>query len=112
MKPLLNTIAIINVTLAVAFLVLAIIAYRAKGTNSFLLLMLASICYFLPRFTPVVVGLLFEIRGWETSTGYMAWFHSSGSFVIQLLDLLFVGLLVAALISFIRARRVIVTPHV
>jgi len=95
--------------LQLALLILAIVVYRAKRTIAFLLLMLASICYFLPHFVLFVIGLFFEVRGWKTSGSMATWMHSWWSLVTATFNFLFLGL-ISAFVCFIRERR-IVTPH-
>jgi hypothetical protein len=112
MTPLLKAVVIIEPILLLTLLILAIVAYNAKRTIAFLLLMLASICYFLPRFAPFAIGLFFEVRGWKTSGSMRTWFHSWWSFGLnKTFDFLFLGLIIAAFVFFIRERRRIVTPH-
>jgi hypothetical protein len=96
--------------LLVAFLILAIIAYRAKATIAFLLLMLASICFCLPRVVVVVIGLFFYIRGGKPSGSMATWMHSWWHPVYLSFDFLFLALIIGAFVLFIRERRRIVTP--
>jgi hypothetical protein len=110
MTPALKGFLLIDPILLVAFVVLAILVYRAKRTTAFLLLMLASICYFLPRFAPFAIGFV-EGRSTKAAASIHAWFHSWWSFgVNQAFDLLFLGLIVAALVFFIREQRRTATP--
>jgi hypothetical protein len=111
MAPFVPTFDIIEWVLSLAFVLLAVFAYRAKGTAAFLLLMLSSICYFLPRFAWFAVGLFFQLRGWNTSGSFRSWFRSWGSLPIGICHVLFLALIIAALISFIRERKSVVAPH-
>ena len=104
------TFLIIDSILALALLILAIVAYRAERTIAFLLLMLASICYFLPRFAPFAIGLFFQLRGWKYSGSIVSWFHSHFWWWFGTFEFLFLGLMIAGFVSFIRERKKIVTP--
>ena len=111
MTPALKALLIVDPILLAAFLVLAILAYRSRRTAPFLLLMLASICYFLPRFAPFAIGLV-EGRGTKAAASIHGWFHSWWSFgVNRAFDFLFLGLVIAAFVFFLRERRKIATPH-
>jgi len=91
--------------------VLAIVAYRAKRTMGFWLLMLAAICFTLPRIGYLGTGFLSYTPGWEAGGGLHGWLQSYLFIVFLSGDFLFVGLLIAALAFFIRERKEIVTPH-
>jgi hypothetical protein len=112
MTLLRNADLVFELIVPLALAILAIIAYRAVRTIAFLLLMLASICYSLPYFLPLVIGLFFEIRGWKTSggLGFAAWAHAWWPVVARTSHFLFLGLMISALTFFIRERRRLATP--
>jgi hypothetical protein len=105
------TFLIIASSLLLAFAILAIMAYRAKRTLGFLLLLLAAICYTVPRVAYLGSGFFFHARGWETAGAFRRWLHSYGFVVLWSCNFLFVGLLIVAFVFFIRERKSIVTPH-
>ena len=78
---------------------------------AFLLLMLASICFGLPRVVLVAILLFFHIRGGKPSGSMGAWMHSWWHPVYLSFDFLFLGLIIGAFVLFIRERRRIVTPQ-
>jgi len=110
MTLLLKANLMIEPILLLALLILAIAVFRANGSIAFLLLMLASICFFLWNFVPFAIGLFFQIRGWKRSGAVAAWMHSWWFLVSQTFYFLFLALMIAAFVFFIRERRRIGTP--
>lgn len=109
MTSLLEVDAIIEAILLLALLILAIAVFRTKRSIAFLLLMLATICFFIWHFAPFAIGLFFAVRGWKTSGGVADWMHSGGFFLFKILYFLFLTLMIAAYVLFIRERRSIDT---
>jgi Na+/H+ antiporter NhaC len=111
MNAWLKALLIIEPILLVALIIFAVLAYRSNRSVPFLLLMFAAICYFVHRFAPFAIGFALG-RGTNASASIHAWYHSWWSFgVSKAFDLLFLLLLVASFISFVRASRKIAAPH-
>ena len=100
-----KAMVIVEPILLLALLIFAIVAYRAKRTIAFLLLMLASICYFLSGFALFAIGLFFEVRGWKTSGSMDTWMHSWWSLVSLTFNFLFLGLMIAAFVFLFESGR-------
>src|SRR3984893_807637 len=111
MKLLRNVDLVFEFILPLGLAVLAIVAYRVERTTAFLLLMLACVCYSLPYFVPLLIGVFFEIRGWKASGGFAAWAHAWWPIVARTFHFLFLGLMIAALTFFIRERRRLAMPR-
>jgi hypothetical protein len=98
--------SVLEPILLLALLGLAIAAYRSDRSTAFLLLMLSSICYFIPRFAPYVIWATAGGSS-EASARIHAWFASWSFFGMnRVFDALFVVLLCTSFIAFIRGRRV------
>jgi hypothetical protein len=98
--------SVLEPILLLALLALAIAAYRSHRSTAFLLLMLSSICYFIPRFAPYVIWATAG-GSTEASARIHAWFASWSFFGMnRVFDALFVVLLCVSFIVFIRGRRV------
>jgi hypothetical protein len=93
---------IVQAMMLLSLLVLAIMTYRAKRTVGFLLLMLASICYFLQWFAPYMIALLTKVVGPKPSVALTAWVHSWWFAVSHTFAFLFLGLTIASLAFFVR----------
>jgi len=93
---------VIHAIMLIAMLVLAIITYRAKRTIGFLLLMLASVCYFTEWFLPYPVGALSKVVSSNAWAAIVAWTRSWWFTVGHTFELLFVGLIIAAFVCFTR----------
>jgi hypothetical protein len=110
MKLLRNADLFFEFILPLGLALLAIVAYRVERTTVFLLLMLACVCYALPYVVPLLIGLFFEIRGWNTSGGFATWAHAWWPIVARIFHFLYLGLMLATLTFFIRERRRHATP--
>jgi len=112
MTSLVKAYVIFEAPLVAAFLIVAILAYRSKRTIASLLLMWASICYFLPSFVPFVIALFGYALGWKSvPAGLLALTHSWWPFIVEGFRILFLSLIIASLIFFIRERKEIVVPE-
>jgi hypothetical protein len=110
MASLLIALNIVEAILLLAFLILAVVAYRITRSTGFLLLMVASIFYLLPRLAPFAIALFFQKRGRNASGIIDGWIHSWGYFWVHAFDVLFLGLIIVAIVFFIRERKVVI-PH-
>lgn len=112
MTSLVKAEFIVQAPLVLAFLIVAVLAYRAKRTIALLLLMLASICYFVPRFTPILIALFGYLCGWTTTPkGLYTWSHSWWPLIAEVFAFLFLAFIIGALVFLIRERKEIATPH-
>jgi hypothetical protein len=99
-----NAIFIVQAILLLAFIVLAILVLRGAKTTEFRLLMLASVCYFVQHSAPFALGLVYSFRGWKASGSMIAWMRSWWWLANHMLDCLFLAILIAAFVFFIRKR--------
>jgi uncharacterized membrane protein len=96
----------------VVILVLAIRLFLARHTRTFALLMWACVCFVVARsswFTFGLVGDSLFSRSDEAARAAVDRWHEYTNFTFQLL---FVVLMIATLISFLRERSSVVTPNV
>ena len=85
----------------VVMLVLAIRLFLARHTRTFALLMWACVCFVIARSSWFTFGLLESFLSSETARASVGRWHEYTNFTFQLL---FVVLMIAALISFLRGR--------
>ena len=100
--PLFIVYTVIHAIMLMAMLVLAVMNYRVKRTAGFLLLMLAALCYFIEWFLPYPIGLLSKVVSSDAWAAIVAWTHAWWFTVGHTFELLFVGLIIAAFVCFIR----------
>ena len=101
----LNFVFVLQAALLVAVAVLAIVAFRGTKTTLFSLLKWATVCYLIQHLAPFAAGLFFWTRGWNNSGGIAGWWRSWWWFVNQTLDCLFLAIIIAVLVYFIRDKR-------
>jgi uncharacterized membrane protein len=89
-------------------LVLAIRLFLARRTRTFSLLMWACICFVIARSSWFTFGLLNSLLSSAATRAAVDPWHEYTNFTFQLL---FVVLMVAALISFLRERSPMATPE-
>jgi hypothetical protein len=110
MMTAVKALGILEPILLLSLLASAIFAYRSKSTITFLLFLLASICYFIPRFLPWALALIAQ-SSVQTSGAIHAWFHSWWSFgVNKTFDLSFLILMIFGFISFLREQKRLAPP--
>ena len=91
-----------------AMLVLAIRLFLVRRTRTFALLMWACLCFVIARSSWFTFGLLESFLSNEAARAVDPW-HEYTNFTFQLL---FVVLMIATLVSFLRQRSSVATPSV
>jgi uncharacterized membrane protein len=91
----------------VVILVLAIRLFLARHTRTFALLMWACVCFVIARSSWFTFGLLESFLSSEAARAAVDPWHEYTNFTFQLL---FVVLMIATLISFLRERSSVATP--
>ena len=92
--------------------VLAIRLFLVRRSRTFLLLMWACVCFVIARSSWFTFGLLEDFlssRSDDAARGAVERWHEPTNFTFQLL---FVGLMIATLLAFLRERRSATTPSV
>lgn len=89
-------------------LVLAIRLFLARRTRTFALLMWACVCFVIARSSWFTFDLLESVLSKDAARAVDPW-HEYTNFTFQLL---FVLLMIATLISFLRGRSSVATPSV
>jgi hypothetical protein len=93
----------------VVILVLAIRLFLVRHTRIFALLMWACVCFVIARSSWFTFGLLESFLSSEAARAAVNPWHEYTNFTFQLL---FVVLMIATLISFLRERSSVATPNV
>ena len=91
-----------------AMLVLAIRLFLVRHTRTFALLMWACVCFVVARSSWFTFGLLESFLSNDAARAVDPW-HEYTNFTFQLL---FVVLMIATLVSFLRERTSVATPSV
>ena len=92
----------------VVMLVLAIRLFLVRHTRTFALLMWACVCFVVARSSWFTFGLLESFLSNDSARAVDPW-HEYTNFTFQLL---FVVLMIATLVSFLRERTSLATPSV
>jgi len=90
-------------------LVLAIRLFLVRRTRTFALIMLACVCFVIARSSWFTFGLVESLQSSEATRAAVDRWHEPTNFTFQLL---FVVLMIAALVSFLRERSSVATPSV